>query len=104
MASWQDVEPILWPWLRDANEPAWLDLEDCRGTMDYFTEPVPHRCLVDIARGLGIENPPALCETCNGRLGLALFLEDRAAATSEDVRPELRLVAANRSALKWRGW
>ena len=104
MASWQDVEPILWPWLRDANEPAWLDLEDCRGTMDHLTAPPPHRCLVDIARGLGIENPLALCETCNNRMGLAMSLEERAAETAEDVRPELRLSAANRSSLKSRGW
>ena len=55
MASWQDVETVMWAWLRDANEPAWLDLEAYRGTMDYLIEPVPHRCLVDIARGLGIE-------------------------------------------------
>ena len=104
MASWQDVETILWAWLREANEPAWLDLEQCRETMDYLVAPPPHRCLVDIARGLGIENPPPLCETCNNRVGLALFLEERAAVTAEDVRPELRLAAADRSALKSRGW
>ena len=105
MASWQDVEPILWPWLRAANEPTWLDLEDCRGAMDYLAEPVPpHHCLVDIARGLGFENPPPLCARCNDRTELALFLEERASATAEYVRPELRLAAANRSALKSRGW
>ena len=104
MASWQDVETVIWSWLRDANEAAWLDLEDCRGTMDHLAAPPPHRCLVDIARGLGIENPLALCETCNNRVEVALFLEERASATAEDVRPELRLAAADRSALKSRGW
>jgi hypothetical protein len=104
MASWQDVEPILWAWLRDANEPAWLDLENAWETMDYLEAPVPHRCLVDAARRLGIEDPPPLCDTCNNRMEAALFLEERAAETAEDVRPELRLAAANSSALKSRGW
>ena len=104
MASWQDVEPILWPWLRNANEPAWLDLEDCQGAMDYLATPSPHHCLVVIARSLGIENPRPLCLTCNNRMELALFLEERVAETAEAVRPELRLAAADQSALKARGW
>jgi hypothetical protein len=35
---------------------------------------------------------------------LALFLEERVAETAEDVRPELRLAAADQSALNSRGW
>ena len=104
MASWQDVESILAAWLRDANEPAWLNLEECQGAMDYLATPAPHRCLVDIARGLGIENPLPLCLTCNNRVELALFMEEWVSATAEDVQPELHLAATNRSALKSRGW
>ena len=105
MASWQDVEIILWAWLRDAHEPAWRDLEETRETLEcYSTGPVPHRCLVEIARGLGLEHPPPLCATCNDQLGIAFFLEEKAAETADAVRPELRLAAASRSALKSRGW
>ena len=88
---------IHWAWLRDAHEPAWRDLEETTG-------PVPHRCLVEIVRGLGIEHPPPLCATFNDQLGIAFFLEEKAAETAEAVRPELRLAAASRSALKSRGW
>ena len=104
MASWQDVETVLWAWLRGANEPAWLDLEQCRATMDCLVVPLPHTCPTEIARGFGILHEPSLCGICNDRIELALFLEERAAATAEGVRPELRMAAANRSALKSRGW
>ena len=104
MASWHDVEELIGFWFRKANEPAWRDMEETREVIGYYSTPVPHRCLVEIARGIGIEHPLPLCETCNDRLGLTFFLEERVAETGVAVRPELRLSAANTSALKSRGW
>ena len=90
MPTWQDIEDVMALWQREANGPAWRDLHDARGTMDYLKHPLPHQC-------------GAYCGTCNDRTDLALFLEERAAATAVDLRPELRLRAASVSARQSQG-
>ena len=102
---WADVDDFMAFWHRTANETAWRDLYDARGTMDYLAAPVPHRCpsLCETWYLGELEQQSLLCETCGNRADLAIWLEERAASIANDRRPELRLRAANVSTLQSQG-
>ena len=116
MPIWADVEDFMAYWHRTANETAWRDLYDARGTMDYLAAPVPHRCpsleyltgtddpeeLDELDRHLRFGTRP-ICETCSNRADLAIWLEERATSIADDLRAELRLRAANVSTLQSQG-
>ena len=103
-------------WLRQANETAWRDLHDTRETMEYLTDPVPHRCrsleyltgsddpeeLDELDRHVRFGTLP-ICETCSNRADLAIWLQERSISIANDLRAELRLRAANVSTRQSQG-
>ena len=107
MLTWADVEDFMAYWHRKANETAWRDLHDTRGTMEYLTDPVPHRCLsmeyLTSPVYQDLEEHSILCETCINRADLVIWLEERATLIADDLRPELRLRAANVSTRQSQG-
>jgi hypothetical protein len=85
MPTWQDIEDVMALWHREANEPAWCDLER--------TE--EHLSIIASISDDG---------WWTRKLFNALELHATIDRCADALRPELRLGAANQSALKSRGW
>jgi hypothetical protein len=85
MATWQNIEDVVALWHREANEPAWCDLEHTQEQISFLA-------------GLADDG----WWTC--KLLSTLELHDTMGRCADALRPELRLGAANQSALKSRGW
>ena len=87
MTTWQDIEDVMAHWHREANEPAWCDLERTERTEEQLS----------ILAGLADDR-------WTRKLLSTLELHDTMDLCADALRPELRLSAANQSALKSRGW
>jgi hypothetical protein len=85
MTTWQDIEDVMALWLRNANDPAWRDLEKTEEQLAIIAS-----------------------NSDDGwwtrKLLSTLELHDTMDLCADALRPELRLSAANQSALKSRGW
>ena len=85
MTTWQDIEDVMAHWHREANEPAWCDLEKTEEQLAIIAS-----------------------NSDDGwwtrKLLSTLELHDTMDLCADALRPELRLSAANQSALKSRGW
>ena len=83
MPTWQDVEDLMALWHRQANEPAWLELERLNESLAHLASLVDDRSLCKFLGALDIHGTVDMC----------------AAA----LRSELRLRAANRSTRQSQG-
>ena len=84
MPTWQDIEYVMAHWLRVANEPAWCDLERTQEQFSFLAGLADDRWTRKLLSTLELHDTMDLC--------------------ADALRPELRLSAANQSALKSRGW
>ena len=84
MPTWQDIEDVMAHWLREANEPAWCDLERTQEQFSFLAGLADDRWTRKLLSTLELHDTLGLC--------------------ADALRPELRLSAANQSALKSRGW
>ncbi len=84
MPTWQDIEDVMALWHREANEPAWRDLERTEEQLSILAGLADDRWTRKL---LGTLELHATIDRC-----------------ADALRPELRLGAANQSAFKSRGW
>jgi len=83
MPTWADIEDQIAYWHRQANEPAWLELERMDEILAYFAS------LAD--------------DACSSKFLGALVVHDTLDICAAALRPELRLRAANRSTRQSQG-
>ena len=83
MPTWEDVEDVMALWHRQANEPAWFELERFDESLAYLASLADDRSLRKFLGALDVRGTVDIC--------------------ADTLRPELRLRAANRSARQSQG-
>jgi hypothetical protein len=76
MPTWQDIEDVMAHWLREANEPAWCDLERTQEQFSFLAGLADDRWTRKLLSTLELHDTLGLC--------------------ADALRPELRLAAARR--------